>query len=296
VPSQALLPVVPTGRDYSKEKPVGEEAFQIIRTLYACDKAPLAARTEAIDDSNALWRKETVSYAAAYGGERIPAYLFLPRNVKPPYQPVLFVPGGWASVIRSSLTGVSTDTFEFLLRTGRAVLYPVYKGTFERHVDNLQSPSVYREAAIQLAKDAFRSVDYLETRSDIQLTKLGYYGMSQGGIFGPVLLALDPRIKAAVLSSASLYPEKTSPEIDTLNFAPRVRVPVLMLGGKHDFVAPPATLQEPLFRSLGTPEEDKRLLLLDAGHIPPLRDTMRETLNWFDHYLGPVTPDVIADR
>jgi hypothetical protein len=25
-------------------------------------------------------------YAAAYGGERIRAYLFLPKNVKPPYQ------------------------------------------------------------------------------------------------------------------------------------------------------------------------------------------------------------------
>ena len=36
---------------------------------------------------------EKVSYAAAYGGERIPAYLFLPKNAKPPYQVVVVFPG-----------------------------------------------------------------------------------------------------------------------------------------------------------------------------------------------------------
>jgi dienelactone hydrolase len=239
---------------------------------------------------------ERVSYAAAYGGERIPAYLFLPKNVKPPYQAVLFVPGGWAFAMRSSVTGVSTDQFDFLLRTGRAVLYPVYKGTFERHVETPLSPNVYRETAIQVVKDALRSVDYLETRPDVQVTKLGYFGMSNGGVFGPVVLALEPRLKAGVLNSGSLYSEKVAPEIDTLNFASHVRVPVLMIAGRYDFVAPPATLQEPLFRWLGTKEQDKRFVQFYGGHVPPLRDVMRETLDWFDRYLGLVTPNVSADR
>ena len=34
-----------------------------------------------------------VSYAAAYGGERIPAYLFLPKNATPPYQVWWVFPG-----------------------------------------------------------------------------------------------------------------------------------------------------------------------------------------------------------
>ena len=53
-------------------------------------------------------RKETVSFAAAYGGERVLAYLFLPRGAEPPYQTVVWYPGddafflpagGWTRVI-----------------------------------------------------------------------------------------------------------------------------------------------------------------------------------------------------
>ena len=179
--------------------------------------------------SNVSWRKETVSYAAPYGGERITAYLFLPKNVKPPYQTVLWAPGGYAWLLRSSVAGARGDAFDFLMRTGRAVLYPVYKGTFERHVDNMDRPVAYRGCMIQFAKDASRSVDYLQTRSDVQIARLAYYGISLGGDLGPILLALDPRLKVGVLASAGLNNKTVAPEIDTLNFAPHVRAPVLML-------------------------------------------------------------------
>jgi dienelactone hydrolase len=295
-PSAALLPIVPAERDYGTEQSVGDETFEIFRRMYAYDKTPLVARTESIDDSNDIWRKETVSYAAAYGGERVPAYLFLPRSVRPPYQTVLWVPGGYAQFLRSSVTGASTDAFDFLLRAGRAVLYPVYKGTFERHVEKPEGANAYRETMIQFAKDASRSVDYLETRPDIQTSRLGYYGISLGGTVGPVLLALHPRLKAGVLVSGGLYSEKVVPEIDILNFAPRVKVPVLMLGGRYDFTTPPTALEQPMFRLLGTKEPDKRFIQFDAGHVPSLRDTMRETLNWLDRYLGPVNPEIVPDR
>src|SRR5262249_43247939 len=72
-------PITPAGRDYSQEKPIGNETFEIFRRMYAYDTTTFAATTEGVDDSNDLWRKETASYAAAYGGERIPAYLFLPK-------------------------------------------------------------------------------------------------------------------------------------------------------------------------------------------------------------------------
>jgi eukaryotic-like serine/threonine-protein kinase len=296
VPAEALLPLARSERDYGAEKPVGNETFEIFRRMYSYDKTPLAAKTESVDDSNDAWRKETVSYAAAYGGERIPAYLFLPRNAKPPYQTVLWAPGGYAQFLRSSLTGASTDLFDFLLRTGRAVLYPVYKGTFERHVENVAGSNGYRETVIQVAKDAGRSVDYLETRSDIQIDRLAYFGVSEGATLGPVTLALDARLRTGVLVSGGLYGEKMAPEIDVLNFAPRFSVPVLMLGGRYDFVLPPVTLQQPMFRLLGTREQDKRFIQFDTGHVPPTRDVMRETLNWLDRYLGPVETGKVAAR
>lgn len=46
------------------------------------------------------WRLEKVSYDAAYGKERITAYLFLPQNVKPPFPTVVYLPGAAALLQR----------------------------------------------------------------------------------------------------------------------------------------------------------------------------------------------------
>ncbi len=141
---------------------------------------------------------------------------------------------------------------------------------------------------IQLAKDVSRSVDFLESRSDIQSDRLAYYGISTGGTYGPRLLALEPRLKTGILVSGGLYGSKQPAEIDILNFAPRVGVPVLMLNGRYDFALPSVALTQPMFRLLGTPERDKRLILFETGHIPALQDIIREVLNWLDRYIGPV--------
>ena len=37
-----------------------------------------------------VWKQERISYAAAYGNERIVAYLYLPKNAAPPYQTVVY--------------------------------------------------------------------------------------------------------------------------------------------------------------------------------------------------------------
>ena len=66
-----------------------------------------------------------------YGDERIPAYLFLPKNAKPPYQAMV----SWGSVglyERSSTTTTDFDRYTFIVRSGRAFLYPIYKSMFER--------------------------------------------------------------------------------------------------------------------------------------------------------------------
>ena len=67
---------------------------------------------------------------------------------------------------------------------------------------------------------------------------------------------MDPRFKTAVLASGGLNDDE-SPEIDAWNFAPRVKIPVLMLNGRDDFIFPLETHQEPLFEALGTLPPDK---------------------------------------
>jgi serine/threonine protein kinase len=80
-------------RDYKKEKPVADGVFQIYKGLYAYDKTPLNAKLEAVDDSAEAWRKEKVTFDAAYGNEHVIVYLFVPKKARPPIQTVVYFPG-----------------------------------------------------------------------------------------------------------------------------------------------------------------------------------------------------------
>jgi eukaryotic-like serine/threonine-protein kinase len=143
---------------------------------------------------------------------------------------------------------------------------------------------------LQWSKDMGRSIDYLETRPDIDTDKLAYFGISFGAGLAPRLLAVEPRFKAAVLLSGGSW-EKVPPAVDSWNFAPRVRMPVLMLNGADDFSFPLESSQLPLFRQLGTPEKDKKHVVFEGGHASPLSrmDMVKEALDWLDRYLGPVS-------
>ena len=278
-------------RDLRSARPVGEPVFQAWRSLYSFDHGNLDVKVESVDDSSPEWRTEKVSYAAAYGGERIPAYLFLPKNAKAPYQVMVVFPGSGAISQRSSANaGGDLDRFNFIMRSGRALLFPVYKSTYER-ADILKNdfPNMtagYRDHMIMWAKDVGRSVDYLESRHDIAKDKIGFIGFSWGGGLAPLLLAVEPRISLAVIYVGGFYMQPSLPEADPVNFAPRVKVPVLMLSGRFDFFFPTATSQEPMFTLLGTRAEHKRRVVYETSHAIPRNEMIREVVDWMEKYWG----------
>jgi hypothetical protein len=83
---------------------------------------------------------------------------------------------------------------------------------------------------------------------------------------------------------------------DPFHFAPRVKLPLLMLNGRGDFSYPLETSAAPLFRLLGTPEPHKRLAVFESGHVPPPIEVSREVVGWLDRYLGPVSAGRDAPR
>lgn len=99
-----------------------------------------------------------------------------------------------------------------------------------------------------------RSIDYLETRDDVDQERIAYYGWSWGGAMAPLALSLEPRFQAAVLHVAGLYDSRPLPEVDPL----------------------------------GTPPEDKRFHVAESGHFVPHPVLIRESLDWLDRYLAPV--------
>ncbi len=146
----------------------------------------------------------------------------------------------------------------------------------------------FAEFIIQWVKDFKRSVDYLETRPDIDADKLAYYGMSWGGWVAPVVTAVEERLRASIIAPGALLPPHHRPEVDPVNYVTRVKVPTLLLNGRYDSIAPLETNILPLYDLLGTPDEHKALKLYDTDHIPPRNDYIKETLAWLDRYLGAV--------
>ena len=284
--------LVPRVRDFTREQPVSDEVFAVIKSLYSYDKGPLDARAEGTDDMDPRWRKEKVSYRAAYGDERIAAYLFLPKNSAPPYQAIVYFPGAGAMTATSSDSLRDLNTVAVLVASGRALIYPVYKGTYERRAPELnvglgeRAPAAYRDWVIMLSKDLGRTIDYLETRPDIQASKVAYSGNSWGGLNGAILPAIERRIRVNLLIIGGFLPGRTLPEVDQLNFAPRNTVPTLMVSGRYDFQFPLETSQRPMFRWLGAPPDQKRHVLFDTGHALKPEQLASVAYAWLDQYLG----------
>jgi eukaryotic-like serine/threonine-protein kinase len=289
-PESFLQPVeIRLVRDYGREKPVSDQEFAAIRPVYDYAKTPLHAKLEAIDDTNPYWRTEKVSFDAAYPGERIPAYLFLPRGATPPYQTVVYFASGIAYNEKSS-QHLEMWFLEPLIRGGRAVLYPVLWEMYERK----PKPNISRAERLSLralrdVQDFRRSLDYLGTRPEIDSSKLAYFGFSAGAVYAPIVLANEPRLKVAELAVGGLEQVRLPVERDPFQFAPRVRAPILMMNGRYDLAFPLETSQKQLFNLFGTAPNDKRFVLLEAGHaMVGFPASTRESLDWLDRYLGPV--------
>ncbi|MDH4240133.1 MAG: protein kinase [Phycisphaerae bacterium] len=288
VPEMAFNDIAFETRDYSKETPVSDEEFLIYKkTLYSYEKDALNEAVVSVDDSKKNWRHETIIFDAAYGEERVIAHLYLPRNSSPPYQTVIYFPGNSALFLHQYHPGGLPD---FLLRSGHAVLYPIYKGTYERN-SGLQSNRPtrslsYRDHVIWWSKDLSRSIDYLELREDIDHEKVGFFGLSWGAALAAIFPAVEDRLKVCVLVGGGFYFEPALPEVDQINFAPHVRIPVLMINGRYDGALLVEKSQRPMFDLLGTPDKDKRHLLFDSGHLPR-EHVNEESLKWFDLYFGP---------
>jgi eukaryotic-like serine/threonine-protein kinase len=291
LPKAALEPISAKFRDLSKEKPVSDQVFAAFKNLYRYDTEPLDTVADPLDESGEHWTRQKVTFNAAYGNERMSAYVYLPRNSTPPFQTVVFFPGSYAVVARSS-KDLELFGCDFIIKSGRALVYPIYKSHYERGdglpYDNPDETVRYRDHVIYWRKDLGRTIDFLESRKDLNLEKLAYYGLSTGAYLGNILPAVESRIRVAILLGGGFEFAKKMPEVDELNFAPRVKVPTLLVGGRYDEYFPLETSQNVMFRSLGTPERDKRHAVLEGGHIPPYDQMVREILDWLDKYQGPV--------
>jgi dienelactone hydrolase len=230
---------------------------------------------------------EKVTFNAAYPNERVVAYLFLPKSVPPPYQAVIIAQAGYGFLVNSSEDGRNTQDlsyWDYLVKDGRAVVYPIFKGSYERGggSNTVFDPSI--AFWIPPAKDISRTIDYLETRTDIRADRIGYFGLSAAGDAGTMICAVEKRFKAAVFLGAGLGGDP-SLNREIVGFAHYCSTPVQMVNGRSDGYG-----QQPVFDGLKTPPDQKRHVEFDGDHTLAgfEKDVMKVNLEWFDRFLGPV--------
>jgi serine/threonine protein kinase/formylglycine-generating enzyme required for sulfatase activity len=282
---------IDTTRQVPVYTPTSEAYFNSMLSHYRYDKSPLDAQVVETTET-AEWRREKISYLGA-NDERALAYLYLPKSSQKPFQTIQFVPAG--DVYGGYITLAESVEMQLapFIRSGRAVWAVVLKGFKEReHPPGYQPPRYAtvkrREQVVANATDLSRSLDYLATRTDIDLNRLAYYGYSRGAQEGLVYAAVENRYRSVALVAGGIAPfsdKRIIAEAAPSNFAPHIKASKLLLNGRYDEVNPLKTQIEPLFKLL---REPKRLYLYDSGHTPPFEIIVPVINGWLDETLGAV--------
>lgn len=247
-------------------------------------------------------------YFNSVNGERVPALISIPSgNGKYPCVVFLHGYGGSKEDILSFASLVAAEGYAVISIDAE------FHGERSEEGKALYSPNLEesRNGIVQTIIDMRRAVDYLETRGEIDVEKIGYVGGSMGGILGAIFIGVEPRIRAAALLVAggnmslmimrSQHPaipvirkyleeqnmtykelqEKLNP-VDPLNFigkfAPK---PVVFHLGKYDRIVP-AEAGEQLYRAAGEP---KQVYWYDSGHDLPLELVASRILDFMDREL-----------
>lgn len=207
-------------------------------------------------------------------GQRVPAHLVMPADAgaalpvvivghgagggkdEPRMQALL---GAWA---RHGFACITADAPLHGERGGPVIDNP--RQLFERPFSGL-------DFVVQYVVDLMRAVDYLETRTDVDTSRLGYAGFSLSTVLGVQFVALEQRVKAASFALggagflhflSGMIPAERRDEyelvaalMDPMHYAPLIAPrPVIMLNAMRDTLLPPP-LGHILYNALKEPKE-----------------------------------------
>jgi len=293
---------------------------------------PLNAESTLVADTT--YYTKYLVYYDSLNGERVPAFLFIPkpaindyinglepdaqeRHLKrtierqgPPWPGMFFM-----HFLQSDKTLADAFAPQFVMY-GYAVLAidGVFKGEREKPGRSIleYDPKASVANIRQQVLDIRRGVDYMATRPvDIDMSRMGYFGISMGAITGTLAVSVDDRFQAVVLADgaadlALIYKKSDLPDmqeaiekiqdqgytmeeafailraIDPLFYAPHIAPkPALLINGKYDELFPYEAMEN--FHSAVS--EPKAVRWFDSGHILPINNVIILTLKWFKTHL-----------
>jgi uncharacterized protein len=274
------LAVVPgcSSDDDSEPQPGPAPLPEIDQSLFDYDRGrPLDVRSQPVQNRQGF-KLERLSYAGETG-RRVPA-LFVPSVDGEPgpcilYQLGVGVPPEAALVVAGALANQGIGTFSIDTRAGRG------GGRV------LRDPDLFAGFLRETTVDLRRALDVMEGLGSCDPERIGYIGVSLGGILGSLLAGADDRVKAPifivaggdwrrilsgdnpVLPGIERQPERFRNALSALEpfdparWLPHVSPrPVLVINGTLDNVIPVSAARV-LRRAAGDPH---RLVYYEGGH------------------------------
>jgi cephalosporin-C deacetylase-like acetyl esterase len=153
-----------------------------------------------------------------------------------------------------------------------------------------------RDIITQTVFDLRRAVDFIQTRKELDSNRIGYYGISLGGIIGTIFSSVEPRIKVPVIALAGgginlmFGMEALSDDvkdylsiIEPLNFVDKIAPrPLLMINAENDDIVPPM-MSKLMFKAAKEPKEI--LWYPSKHHDIPIEKVYPDGIRWFQEYL-----------
>jgi dienelactone hydrolase len=265
---------------------LGEEASRAVAQLYEYDATvPLEARiVEKVKKDDQL--REKIVFRGVQGF-LVPGYLQLPASGAGPFPCVLLL-HGWSGSKEHWWQDGNYISGGNARRALVADGFAVFALDAQCHGDRIAQndfapPNHYVDEAatsdrrkgyftlsdiyVQTTRDYRRAIDYLETRPEIDKSRIGVLGYSMGGTQTFLLTGVEPRIKAAVAVATPADKSKWS-VVAPQNFVRGIGDrPLLTIIGRADEMCPLEHARE--LQSL-IPSKTKDQVLLDAGHKLPV--------------------------
>lgn len=272
-------------RNFDELEDVSDEVFEVYKSQFDYGNKPLNSITTNIGDFNEGYTAQKFELETTYeSDEKLTGYIVFSNKFKDKYSPVIIFPN-------ASSIGTNNDSdfpnlgFKHLLDEGYAIIQPMYFNTYNREkilkTFWASESADYKDAIIKIGQDYKRTLDYIESRNDFDFSKMSYFGYSWGSTTSNYLLAIDDRIKAAVICVGGLMLQKSKKEVEAHYYVRRIKTPILHIIGKEDGIFGYEENYKPWKKLIGTPKDKLKLIELDnVGHGLPWDTIIKHHSNW----------------
>ena len=283
-----------TDKNYNNEK-----NDQKIKKLFSYKKnRPIKPRVIDRIEKTGFFREKILFFNCP--NFQVYGYLAVPKIKSPPYPCVLQIHGLHGSKAdwwRDDAFMKGNLVTKELLSSGISVL--ALDARFYRKDKNATFTFNKKDLLILFIEsiiDYRKAIDYLSTRHEIEMKKVGVIGYSIGGVMTFVLSAVEPRIKAAAacvtpnLSRFQICHNKRNKKlkaqlmgVNPTNSAGLIKnIPFLMLMGRFDSHC---TVEEAnqLFELVESSQ--KKIIFYNKGHFLPI-NYVSDAVQWFKKSLN----------